>query len=186
MKFYDNKTNDDKIIEWIKETENNYEIKLLDNDNIIKLEKNNLVYNEKIKEMLEQATKRDKELYYKYKKHLVGDIKALVKATVLFAFISKGNTQLLGCILFVIYLFYLKYVINDLSKYNELKKYHTFLEIKEELEKRENVDILDVIEFDKIYQDPRGIKIDNLDNYSSHDISMIKKELKRRNQEKLN
>ena len=132
--------------------------------------------------MLDQAIKRDNELYYKYKKYLIGDLMALLITTTSFAFATKGNMQLLACSLFILNIFYLKYVINNISKYNELKKYHIFLEIKDELDKEENKNILDVIEFDKIYQDPKGIKIDNLDNYSSHDISMIKKELKRRNQ----
>ena len=180
MKFYDDKTIDDKIIEGIKLYNYCYEVKYLNNDNTIlkNLTENNLE-NDRI-EMLRQAMERDLELYNSYKKNVIRDLLAFSFSSLSFVFSTSGKSQLLFCLLFTISIYFGNTLVSDLKKYIELKKYHIFLEIKDELKKKENNDILNVIEFDKLYQDPKGIVIDNLDNYSIFDIKIIKKELKRR------
>ena len=183
MKFYDDKTEDDKIIEYLESFRNCYVVKYLYNDDIDIFYSENRYEKKKI-EMLDQAIKRDKELFGKYKNYSLQCLFTFNLSLVAFAFSTKGNLQYISCLLFIISIFYGFNLINDLKKYFELKKYHNFLEIKDDLKKEENKDILNVIEFDKYYQNPKGIEIDTLDEYSCHDIHVIKKEIKRRNKKK--
>ena len=67
---------------------------------------------------------------------------------------------------------------SDISKYKELSKYHNYLSMREELKKPENRDILDIIEFDKIYQKP--LNITTVDDYSVTELKILKKEIDRR------
>ena len=50
--------------------------------------------------------------------------------------------------------------------------------MREELKKPENRDILDIIEFDKIYQKP--LNITTVDDYSVTELRILKKEIDRR------
>lgn len=184
MKFYDNKTYEDEIIEWMKEYKGCYEIKYLDDDHTVLIDKNRTNYQNKKVEMIRQAMERDKELYTKYRSFCIQDYVAYFTSLMAFALSTNGNKQLLSCLLIIIGVYFNWHLISDKRKLKELKKYRMFLDIRKDLEKKENKNILDVIEFDKLYQDPRGIVIENLDNYSYSDIKVIKKELKRRNNTK--
>ena len=180
MKFYDGKKAEDNIIEYIKERNNNfYEIKYLNQDyaelrNVVNIDKDR-------EEMSMQAIERDKELYKRYRYYCIRDLVCYLSDLAALAIAFRGSRQLFACVFFVFGYYFFNELMKDKDKYFELKKYRKFLSIRDELKKEENKNILDVIEFEKIYQDPRGIIIDNLDNYSLTDISLIKKELKRRN-----
>ena len=178
MRFYDGKNANDSIIESIKEYNNYYEVKFLYDDD-------SYLINKKEKdvklEMLLQAQQRDEELYKKYNKAIVEDIGTYGLSVLATALATNGNAQFLSCFLFVASIYFCKSLRKDLRKHYELKKYHIFLDIRKELLKPENKDILDVIEYDKYFQDPRGIVIENLDHYSCSEMKDVKKELKRRN-----
>ena len=181
MKFYDGKTSNDEIIESLKERPYNYEVKFLHDKNIYSFSKLDPDSQHLLFEMLCQAKERDEELYNKYKGVIYQDIAAYLAALVGTAFLTNGNSQLLSCFLFMATVYFWYNLKKDIRKKFELKKYHIFLDIRKELQKPENKNILDIIECDKIYQDPRGVTLENLDDYSYFDIKTIKKELKRRN-----
>ena len=180
MKFFDDKTYEDEIIESVVEHSGCFQVTFLDDDNNYYFSKNSFSIEDLRKKMIEQAVIRDEELYNKYKSLFLRNIFAFNLSILELIFVTKGNVQFSLCILFIFGLLYFsRLMIKDGIKYYDLKKYRIFLEIKEDLKKEEHKNILDCIEFERIYQDPRGVVIDNLDNYSYFDIKTIKKEIKR-------
>ncbi len=177
MRFYDNQEQD-KILGRYKVNGTNYKKYYLDGSRAeySSFEDN---HEEELKKiMLEQSIKRDKELYKTYKDKLKKDTLELSLILLGLAITSEDNLMFLYCILFILLLIKAKMSIDNLIKYKELNKYHNYLIIKEDLEKEENSNILDIIEFEKIYQIP--ININTLDDYSDRDIKILKKEIERR------
>ena len=72
-----------------------------------------------------------------------------------------------------------KKLIKTRKRLKDIKKYRMYLDIKEDLEKKENSDIYDIIEFDKFLQ----VKLDltTIDKYRYSDVKALKKEINRRN-----
>lgn len=126
--------------------------------------------------MLKDAIERDKNLYKKYKKYLINDIIKFL-GTVYLLNLSR-QIQLLYCLSFILNVISIVQFRKNLRNYLELKKYHDFLNIKNELEKNENKDITKLIEIDNFFKE--DLNINNLDNYSNADLSLLKKELKQR------
>ena len=126
--------------------------------------------------MTKEALIRDKNLYEKYKKYIKTDlIKFLFSISILKI---STKVELLFCIMFIYITFLIEKSLSDISKYKELSKYHDYLSIREDLKKIENRDILDIIEFDKIYQKP--LNITTVDDYSAINLKILKKEINRR------
>lgn len=129
--------------------------------------------------MLKQAIKRYDELYKKYKSDNI-------KSTILFlislptSYLSISRNLLINFLISSLIASIALTSMNDLrKKLKELKKYKIFIEIRKDLEKSENRNILDIIEFDKMYQKP--LNINTLDEYNLWEIKCLKKEIDRRN-----
>lgn len=132
-----------------------------------------------INQMMEQALKRDEELF-NYTKQLIKIYFAETLLSLLsMIFCLKGNLQFLLCISFIAGLISTLKFSENYEKYKEMKKFRLFNSIKEELEKTENKDITKIIEFEPLYRDP--INIGTLDNFTYRDVKAIKKELKKNN-----
>lgn len=132
-----------------------------------------------IKQMIEQALKRDEELYnYTYKEEKIFFTEMLL-SILSYIYSLKGELQLLLCVSFIAGLIASMNLSVSYEKLKEMKKFRLYHSIKEELDKPENQDITKIIEFDPMYREP--INIGSLDKFTYGDVKAIKKELKRRN-----
>lgn len=132
--------------------------------------------------LLELAKKRDEETFVDTRFAFDKDLMIfLLTAPVAIAGAMTGVWTIF-VIAGLISLHYGSKLPKELSKLNELKKYRLYISMMDELAKDENKNILDVIEFEKLYQVP--LSINTLDRYSYGDMKVLKKELKRRNDEK--
>jgi len=137
-------------------------------------------YNNEIEiKKIEEIKQNIKDHYYEYN---------VEKNTSLFLFIISLPASFMALSKGLMNVFLLNNLISTIClvcfdennrKLKELKKYKLYLSMKDDLEKEENEDILDVIEKEKIYQIP--LDINSISKYSYYDIKLLKKELDRRN-----
>lgn len=175
MRFYEEKDLS-KIIGHFKKDNNYYQVSYLDGDIVEYFNSDKNHEEELMNRMLKDAIERDKNLYEKYKNYLPKDLIQFILT--LFALGLSTNIKFLFCTLFVFTIYQIKTSISDIIKYAELEKYHNYFLIKDDLEKEENKDILNVIEFEKMYQIP--INPNTIDGYSALDMRTLKKEINRR------
>lgn len=172
MKF-DKKEDISNTISNFEKNGNYYTINYLDGNTIEYYNSNENHEKELLDRMLENAIKRDKNMYAKYQKQIILDITNTL-ITVFLLGLCK-NLTIFFCLAF---LSLIVKTISDLIKYNELDKYHDYIIIKDDLEKKENSNILDIIEVDKIHQVP--INLNTIDEYSNRNIKILKREIERR------
>lgn len=175
MTFNDGK--EDITIKKYEKNNNNYFIEYLDGDCIIyyNSDKN---HEEKIKnDILLQIGDRDKKYFDSITKKLKISIIELVTLQIPFI-LNTGMNSYMFCLLFIINIYLIKSIRDNKKKLDELKKYRLYLEMKNDLEKKENADITKIIEFDPFYRKP--INLSTIDEFSLYDMKLIKKELKRR------
>lgn len=180
MNFYDGKE-EETIKEYKKHNNGYYEITYLNGES-------DYYYNddpnheEEIKEkMISQIIKRDLKFYNKCKIDYIGSTIVFLASLPLSLESLKKDLTIVFIIATIIGAKSLMELCENRKKLKELKKYRMYLEIAEELEKEENKNILDVIEFDKMYQVP--LNLNTLDGYKNWEIKTLRKEINRRKQE---
>lgn len=179
MTFYDGKENSRDIIKNYFTNNRYIEINYLFDDRPITYQYTKEKEDEITKQMIEQALKRDEEIYEKIHKEVKVYFTEMLLSLLSVILCLKGNLQLLLCLAFISGLIASINLSESYDKLKEMKKFRLYYSLKEELEKTENKDITKVIEFDPMYREP--INIGTLDKFSYHDVKLIKKELKRRN-----
>lgn len=176
MKFYDEK--ESTTIKSYQTNNKLYEITYLNGECDYYYnsdEKHALEIEEKI---LKQILKRDEDLYKKVKlENITSTITFLLSLPLTFISFSKNSLILILASL-ILNAILLKQTITARNRIKELKKYRIFIEIKEELNKKENHNIYDIIEFEKEYQIELNLK--TIDKFSYGDVKRLKKELDRR------
>lgn len=175
MKFDEN-TDLSEIIKNYTRNNDHYKIEYLDGSISEYYNSDNKYEETLMYRMTKEALIRDKNLYEKYKKYLKIDLLEFLLS--IFALGLSQNVKLIFCIAILYLPFLLAKSLKDITKYIELEKYHDYLSIREDLKKTENRDILDIIEFDKIYQKP--LNITTVDDYSAINLKILKKEINRR------
>ena len=129
--------------------------------------------------ILKQAIEREEELLKKYNKdEIISTILFLISLPT--AYISMTKAPMIIFLVSSIVAFLSgKKLIKTRKRLKDIKKYRMYLDIKEDLEKKENSDIYDIIEFDKFLQ----VKLDltTIDKYRYSDVKALKKEINRRN-----
>lgn len=179
MTFYDGQEENREIIKDYFINKNYIKVNYLytDNPDIIIYTKEK--EEEIINLMIEQALKRDEELYDKTYKETLMDLSQTLLSMITVILSLKSESQLLLCFSFIVGLIGTTNLINNYEKLREMKKFRLYNFMKEELDKKENQDITKIIEFDPFYREP--INMGTLDNFSYRAVKNIKKELKRRN-----
>ncbi len=177
MTFYDGKEQNDEIIKDYSISKYDIKVNYLFSERTIPFKRED---EEKIvKIMIEQALERDRELYDKiYKETKEGFIQTLL-SLIPFIMSVKGEIQLTLCLSFILGLIASYNFTESYEKLKEMKKFRLYYSLKEELDKRENQDITKIIEFEPYFREP--INMGTLDKFSYHDVKLIKKELKKRN-----
>lgn len=175
MKFNED-TDLSKIIKNYTRNNNNYKIKYLDGSISEYYNSDNKYEEILLNRMTKEALTRDKKLYEKYKKYLKIDLLEFLLS--IFALDLSKDIKLIYCAVVIYISFLLIKSLKHIIKYIELEKYHDYLLIKEDLKKPENSNILDIIEFDKMYQKP--LNISTVDDYNAIDLKILKKEINRR------
>lgn len=179
MKFYDGKENDREIIKDYSANNQYIKVNYLFDDSSFTYQYSKEKEDEITKQMIEQALKRDEELYDKlYKKTKEYFAQTLLSLITLIMSI-KGEIQLTLCLSFIAGLIASMNLTESYEKLKEMKKFRLYHSMKEKLDNPENKDITKIIEFDPMYRDP--INMGTLDKFTYNDVKMIKKELKRRN-----
>lgn len=167
MTFYDKKDLS-KLISHYEFEDNKYVVEYLDGDYVKYYNSNKNHYKELNEKLLKQAISRDKDMYKFHKKlSNIRFILSVLLSAIGIGFIFSYPALILICFCFIC-------IINNcgfFNKYNELKKYHDYLEIEEKL--RNNHSILKKLGYDTIYDLP--LNINTLDYYPNSAINMIKK-----------
>lgn len=179
MQFYDGRENDKELIKDYLVNNDYIKVNYLYNDNpdifMYTKEKEEEIVNL----MIEQALKRDEELYSKIYKETLINLSQTLLSMIPVILSLKNESQLLLCSSFIVGLIATTNLTENYKKLREMKKFRLYNSMKEELGKKENKDITKIIEFDPFYRKP--INIGTLDNFSYSNVKSIKKELKRRN-----
>ena len=177
MKFYEGKE-DTTIKEYTKEG-TWYEIVYLNNESDYYPNEDPNHELEIQERILKQAIEREEELLKKYNKdEIISTILFLISLPT--AYISMTKAPMIIFLVSSIVAFLSgKKLIKTRKRLKDIKKYRMYLDIKEDLEKKENSDIYDIIEFDKFLQ----VKLDltTIDKYRYSDVKALKKEINRRN-----
>lgn len=166
MTFYDKKDLS-KLISHYEFKDDKYIVEYLDGDYVKYYNSNKDHYKELNEKMLKQAISRDKDMYKFYKK--LSNIRFIF---ILMSAISVGfifDSIIISIICLVLLTLQTGY--DFIPKYNELEKYHDYLEIEEKL--KNNYSILKELGYDTIYDIP--LDINTLDYYSNRKINKIKK-----------
>ena len=131
------------------------------------------------KKMLEQAKERD-EIYFdvieKEVKRSLSIIYLLLSSTFL---ASYNKAILVICLNILLLIITSKNYFKNKKRLDELKKYRLFLSMYEDLKDDKNKNIVDILEFDKIYQHP-FLTFNTIDNFKLSEVEGIKKEIIRR------
>lgn len=179
MNFYDGKENNRDIIKNYYRNSDYIKVNYLYNDSSYTYNYSKTKEEEIINLMIEQALKRDEELYDKIYKETKIYLSQTLLSIIPLILCLKEDLQLLLCLTFIAGLISSMNLSESYEKLKEMKKFRLYHSMKKELDKPENLDITKIIEFDPMYREP--INIGTLDKFSYNDVKMIKKELKRRN-----
>lgn len=179
MNFYDGKENNRDLIKDYSANKDYIKVNYLYDDSSYTYNYSKIKEEEIINLMIEQALKRDEELYDKIYKETKIYLSQTLLSTIPLILCLKEDLQLLLCLTFIAGLISSMNLIETYEKLKEMKKFRLYHSMKKELDKPENLDITKIIEFDPMYREP--INIGTLDKFSYNDVKMIKKELKRRN-----
>lgn len=182
MTFYDNEDLSNIIKEY-RFKDNRYIIRYLDNsvsEFVCTKDNYNKILEEK---MYNQAKDRNEKLYNKVKKELYLSLQMGCLSFMSLVFTHKSNILFMDCLIIILLIYSLKEIKNNAKKLHELYKYKLYISIKKDLEKEENKTILDILDYDKFFQNP-VLNLSNLDTYSLSDIKTLKKEIDLRNQRK--
>lgn len=179
MTFYDGQEKNTNIIKDYNANNRYIEVNYLFDDSSVIYPYTKDKEEEIIKEMVEQAIKRNNDLYNKINKETKIYLTQNLVNILSIILCVKGDLQFLFCICFLLGLYVFKNLTDNYAKLKELKKFRLYLSMKEELEKPENKDITKIIEFDPLYREP--INMGTLDKFTYGEVKSIKKELKRRN-----
>ena len=178
-----------------------------DKGEIIKnIEKNNLCYKvnyldgtsksfytndkEHLKElekiMIEQAFDRDEEMYKSKKDEAFCNTAMSIVTIISYSCLNIITPKDLKTIFVILTAFIatanVNMTVHSKKQLKELKKYRLFLEMYKDLEKIENKDITKILELDPYYR--KNLNITTLDDFKLREVKMIKKELKRRSNNK--
>ena len=176
MTFYDGQENNVEILKGYYSTKSHIKVNYLYDDSSYTFNYSKAKENEITNIMIEQALKRDEELYDKIHKDVKLYFTEMLLSLLSVILCLKGDMQLLLCISFIAGAIASMNLSASYEKLKEMKKFRLYHSIKDELEKPENKNITKVIEIDPLYREP--IHIGTLDKFSYHDVKMIKKELK--------
>lgn len=132
--------------------------------------------------LLDLAKKRDEETFSDVRFQFDKDLMIFLLTAPVAIASAMASVGVLFIIAGSISLYFASKLPKDKWKLNELKKYRLYISMMDELAKTENINILDAIEFERIWQIP--LSINTIDRYSYRDMKVLKKELKRKNNKK--
>lgn len=140
--------------------------------------------------MLDQAIERDRRLYKLRKEDFYKSIfmSFMIIMYCLSCTIMTRETD--KRMLYTMYLLFeasvsvwsIKVIKDNKTTLDELKKYRIYLNMRKELEKQENKDITKILETDPYRR--KKLNINTIDDFTLRDVKIVKKELKRRSNNK--
>ena len=129
--------------------------------------------------IIKQAIEREKELLKRYNyEEIISSIIFFMSLPTTCIGWTKGPLNLLIISGIISVLSAIK-LIKTKRRLKDIKKYRMYLDMKEDLEKKENKDIYKILEHESCYQIDLDLK--TIDKYSYGDVKTLKKEIEKRN-----
>lgn len=136
--------------------------------------------------MLDQAIERDRRLYGLKKENFLINILMSALTIEMYAGLTaiapKDYKSLAVISSAFMSTMAIKITADSKKQLNELKKYRIYLNMRKELEKQENKDITKILEIDPYRR--KKLNINTIDEFKLREVKLIKKELKRRSNNK--
>ena len=181
MKYYEGKENE-AIKEYTKEETKDgtwYEIIYLNNESDYYPNEDPNHELEIQERIIKQAIERENELLKKYNyKEIMSSIIFLMSLPTTCIGWTKGPLNLLIISGLISLLSGIK-LIKTTRRLNDIKKYRMYLDMKDDLKKKENSNIYKLIEHEGCYQ--IDLDLTTIDKYRYGDVKTLKKEIDRRN-----